>query len=172
MRQEQAQQAARHEKLVPTKDRVKIGKNNLRMDPTLTQKEETYQVMLDIIKKTPCYNAFLTSADVPIIYMQQFWFTIKSIKLTIGGQRSEDERSCPIPVDDDSVLDRLEFINKGEEYQVYGKPIPSGDWTNWKMTRHHGTVAAVEGSVRGSEKSVQGSEKKSILEADVTQCDW
>nr|GFC26125.1 hypothetical protein [Tanacetum cinerariifolium] len=47
-----------------------------------------------------------------------------------------------------------------------------GDWTNWKMTRHHGTVAAVEGSVRGSEKSVQGSGKKSILEADVAQCDW
>nr|GFC44337.1 hypothetical protein [Tanacetum cinerariifolium] len=40
------------------------------------------------------------------------------------------------------------------------------------MTRHHGTVAAVEGSVRGSEKSVRGSEKKSILEADVAQCDW
>nr|GEY39451.1 hypothetical protein [Tanacetum cinerariifolium] len=31
-----------------------------------------------------------------------------------------------------------------------------GGWTNWKMTRHHGTVAAVEGSVRGSEKSVRG----------------
>nr|GFC23378.1 hypothetical protein [Tanacetum cinerariifolium] len=24
-----------------------------------------------------------------------------------------------------------------------------GGWTNWKMTRHHGTVAAVEGSVQG-----------------------
>nr|GFA09359.1 hypothetical protein [Tanacetum cinerariifolium] len=57
-----------------------------------------------------------------------------------------------------------------------------GGWTNWKMTRHHGTVAAVEGlekSVRGSKKSVQGSEKnstrfrkKSILEADVAQDDW
>nr|GFD18806.1 hypothetical protein [Tanacetum cinerariifolium] len=49
-------------------------------------------------------------------------------------------------------------------------------WTNGRMTRHHGTVAAAEGSVRGSvqgsEKSVQGSEKKSILEADVAQFDW
>nr|GFA13348.1 hypothetical protein [Tanacetum cinerariifolium] len=42
-----------------------------------------------------------------------------------------------------------------------------GGWTNWKMTRHHGTVAAVRGvstrsekSVRGSEKIVQGSEKE------------
>nr|GEZ81756.1 hypothetical protein [Tanacetum cinerariifolium] len=57
-----------------------------------------------------------------------------------------------------------------------------GGWTNGGMTRHHGTVAAAEGSVRGSvqgsEKSVRGQknqykdQKKSILEADVAQCDW
>ncbi|GJV54179.1 hypothetical protein Tco_1449920 [Tanacetum coccineum] len=63
MKQDKAQQAARDEKLVPTEDRVKIGKSNLRMDPTLTQKEETYQVILDIIKNTPCYTAFLITAD-------------------------------------------------------------------------------------------------------------
>nr|GEU33440.1 retrotransposon protein, putative, unclassified [Tanacetum cinerariifolium] len=72
MHREQAQQAACDEKLVPTEDRVKIGKSNLTMDPTLTQKEETYQVIVDIIKNTPCYNAFLISADVPKIYIQQF----------------------------------------------------------------------------------------------------
>ncbi|GKD07295.1 hypothetical protein Tco_1186980 [Tanacetum coccineum] len=77
MHHEQALQAAHDEKLVPTEDRVKIGKSNLLMDPTLTQKVETYQVILDINKNTPCYNAFLISADVPEIYMQQFWFTIK-----------------------------------------------------------------------------------------------
>nr|GEX42236.1 hypothetical protein [Tanacetum cinerariifolium] len=58
-----------------------------------------------------------------------------------------------------------------------------GGWTNGRMTRHHGTVAAAEGSVRGSvqgsKKSVRGQKnqykdqkKKSILEADVAQCDW
>ncbi|GKA68542.1 hypothetical protein Tco_0768459 [Tanacetum coccineum] len=67
MKQDKAQQAARDEKLDLTKDRVKIVKSNLRMDPTLTQKEETYQVILDIIKNTPCYNAFLITADVPIL---------------------------------------------------------------------------------------------------------
>ncbi|GKF43042.1 hypothetical protein Tco_0126384, partial [Tanacetum coccineum] len=33
-------------------------------------------------------------------------------------------------VDNDDILDRLKFINKGEEYQVYGKPIPSTLVTN------------------------------------------
>ncbi|GKE08264.1 hypothetical protein Tco_1411815, partial [Tanacetum coccineum] len=67
IKQDKAQQVARDEKLVPTEYRVKIEKSNLRMDPTLTQKEETYQVILDIIKNTPCYNAFLITADVPIL---------------------------------------------------------------------------------------------------------
>ncbi|GJZ89325.1 hypothetical protein Tco_0661107 [Tanacetum coccineum] len=84
MKQDKAQQAARDEKLVPTEDRVKIGKSNFRMDPTLTQKEETYQVILDIIKNTPCYTAFLITAD------------IFNIKLKTDSQRSEDVRSCPI----------------------------------------------------------------------------
>ncbi|GJU82636.1 hypothetical protein Tco_1285001 [Tanacetum coccineum] len=63
MKQDKAQQAAYDEKLVPSDDRVKISKSNLRMDPLVTQKEETYQVVLDIIKNTPCYNAFLISAN-------------------------------------------------------------------------------------------------------------
>nr|GFA21707.1 hypothetical protein [Tanacetum cinerariifolium] len=77
MNQEQIQQAARDEALVSSDDRVKIGSSNMRIDPTMAQKESTYQVSLDIIKNSPCYNAFLITVDVPEIYMQQFWFTIK-----------------------------------------------------------------------------------------------
>ncbi|GJS06383.1 retrovirus-related pol polyprotein from transposon TNT 1-94 [Tanacetum coccineum] len=66
IKQDNAKQAARDEKLVPSNDRVKIGKSNLKMDPSITQREETYQVVLDIIKNTSCYNAFLISADFDI----------------------------------------------------------------------------------------------------------
>ncbi|GKG11489.1 hypothetical protein Tco_0342889 [Tanacetum coccineum] len=45
----------------------------MRIDPTLAQREETFQVVLDLIKASPCYNAFLVTVDVPEIYMQQFW---------------------------------------------------------------------------------------------------
>ncbi|GKC38672.1 hypothetical protein Tco_1051056 [Tanacetum coccineum] len=48
----------------------------MRIDPTKTQKEHTYQVVLDALALTNCYPAFLITADVPKIYMQQFWFTI------------------------------------------------------------------------------------------------
>ncbi|GJY37798.1 hypothetical protein Tco_0424162 [Tanacetum coccineum] len=48
----------------------------MRIDPTNTQKEHTYQVVLDALALTNCYPAFLITTDVPKIYMQQFWFTI------------------------------------------------------------------------------------------------
>nr|GEW79575.1 hypothetical protein [Tanacetum cinerariifolium] len=82
MSQEQRQQAARNESLVSFIDRVKISAKNMRIEPTMPQKEETFQVFLDIIKASPCFKAFTITADVPTIYMQQFWFTIKKTKKT------------------------------------------------------------------------------------------
>nr|GEV43809.1 hypothetical protein [Tanacetum cinerariifolium] len=48
----------------------------MRIDPEKTQKEPTYQVVLDALALTNCYLAFLITVDVPVIYMQQFWVTI------------------------------------------------------------------------------------------------
>ncbi|GKC43969.1 hypothetical protein Tco_1061691 [Tanacetum coccineum] len=110
MKQDKEQQAAHDEKLVPLDDRVKIGKSNLRMDPSITQREETYQVFLDIIKNTLCYNAFLISADVPKIYMQQFWLTIKKVKKSSFYQFDIDNKTCQIDVE--IFLEILDIIPK------------------------------------------------------------
>ncbi|GJW68025.1 hypothetical protein Tco_0122449 [Tanacetum coccineum] len=82
MSQEQRQQASHDESLVPSADRVKISATNMRIDPTMPQKEETFQVIRDNIKASPCFKVFTITADVPDIYMQQFWFTIKKTKKT------------------------------------------------------------------------------------------
>nr|GFB10500.1 hypothetical protein [Tanacetum cinerariifolium] len=58
------QQAALEEKRVPKADRVKISTTNMRIDPTMTQKEKTYQVVLDIIKNTTFYTTFFSTIDV------------------------------------------------------------------------------------------------------------
>nr|GEW34331.1 hypothetical protein [Tanacetum cinerariifolium] len=131
------------------------------MDPSVTQREETYQVVLDIIKNTPCYKAFLISADVLEIYMQQFWLTIKKVKKPSFYQFDIDNKTSQIDVeifreilniclkvpnqvfnvpssssvDDDEVLDRLKFINKGDIYQVYGKPIPD-TWITYEIKKY------------------------------------
>ncbi|GJX80054.1 hypothetical protein Tco_0328203 [Tanacetum coccineum] len=70
------QQVTLDNALLPLEKRVKIGKCNMRIDPAKTQKEPTYQVVLDALALTTCYPAFFIVADVPEIYMQQFWFTI------------------------------------------------------------------------------------------------
>ncbi|GJT85320.1 hypothetical protein Tco_1067037 [Tanacetum coccineum] len=46
------------------------------MSSNLKSKEPTIQVVLDALKLTPFYNAFEISADVPEIYMQEFWVTV------------------------------------------------------------------------------------------------
>ncbi|GJX12977.1 hypothetical protein Tco_0204735 [Tanacetum coccineum] len=69
------------------------------MDPNLDQKEDIYQVALDIIKNTPCYNAFIISADVYEIYMQQFWYIIKKVKKFSFYQFDLDNKTCQIDVE-------------------------------------------------------------------------
>ncbi|GJR57326.1 hypothetical protein Tco_1499488 [Tanacetum coccineum] len=78
--QESEQVVARDELWVPTAERVNISTTNVRLETTVKQKEETFQVVIDVIKNSACIKAFTISADVPEILMQQFWYTITKIK--------------------------------------------------------------------------------------------
>ncbi|GJT60816.1 hypothetical protein Tco_1004349 [Tanacetum coccineum] len=99
MNQEEIQQAAREEKWVPKVDRVKISTTNMRIDPSMTQNEETYQVALDIIKNTTFFKAFLASTDVLEIYMQQFWFTITKVKKSNFYEFKMANKKCLVDVE-------------------------------------------------------------------------
>ncbi|GJU02375.1 hypothetical protein Tco_1112713 [Tanacetum coccineum] len=70
----------RDEKWVPSTERVKISPTNVRLETTVHQKEEIFQVIIDVIKNSTCFKAFTISAEVPKIFMQQFWYTIKKVK--------------------------------------------------------------------------------------------
>nr|GEY31925.1 hypothetical protein [Tanacetum cinerariifolium] len=65
---------------VPTKERVKISTTNVRLENTVPQKKETFQVIIDVIKNSTCYKAFTISAEVHKMFMQQFWYTVKKVK--------------------------------------------------------------------------------------------
>ncbi|GKC13884.1 hypothetical protein Tco_1010666, partial [Tanacetum coccineum] len=62
-----AQQTKLDLELVPKENRLDIGKCNGRIPRGLTPREPTFQVVLDAIALTPCYHAFLITADVPEI---------------------------------------------------------------------------------------------------------
>ncbi|GJR48589.1 hypothetical protein Tco_1316692 [Tanacetum coccineum] len=71
---------ARDEKWVPSTERVKIIPTNVRLETTVHQKEETFQVIIDVIKNSTCFKALTIFEEVPAIFMQQFWYTIKKVK--------------------------------------------------------------------------------------------
>ncbi|GJU42732.1 hypothetical protein Tco_1195689 [Tanacetum coccineum] len=85
-----AQQQALDDELVAPAGHLKIGKSNIRLSSTLKSKEPTLQVVLDALKLTPFYNAFEISADVPEIYMQEFWVTVSryhsSLRFKLNGK--------------------------------------------------------------------------------------
>nr|GEU44032.1 integrase, catalytic region, zinc finger, CCHC-type, peptidase aspartic, catalytic [Tanacetum cinerariifolium] len=55
--------------------RLRIGKSNFRLRSDITSKESTLQLVYDVLRLTPFYKVFLVTADVPEIYMQEFWAT-------------------------------------------------------------------------------------------------
>ncbi|GJZ99837.1 hypothetical protein Tco_0672388 [Tanacetum coccineum] len=76
------QQAALDNALVPPKKRLKIERCNAIIAFSKPQREETYKVTLEDLKLSPCYPAFLITAEVPKIYMHQFWNTVIKIRDT------------------------------------------------------------------------------------------
>ncbi|GJS53974.1 hypothetical protein Tco_0627336 [Tanacetum coccineum] len=95
MNQEEIRQVtARDEKWVPTKERVKIDTTNVRLETTVPQKEDTFQLIIDVIKNSTCYKVFTISAEVPEIFMQQFWYTVKKVTCTNSYEFQLANKKC------------------------------------------------------------------------------
>ncbi|GJU53458.1 hypothetical protein Tco_1227172 [Tanacetum coccineum] len=86
------------EKWVPSAERVKISSTNVRLETTVPQKEETFQVIIDVIKNSTCFKAFTISADIPEIFMQQFWYTIKKVQDTYSYECILANKRCVVDV--------------------------------------------------------------------------
>nr|GEZ73031.1 hypothetical protein [Tanacetum cinerariifolium] len=66
------QQVALDEAIVPHASRLRIGKSNFRLKSDISSKESTLQLAYNVLRLTPFYKAFLVTADVLEIYMQEF----------------------------------------------------------------------------------------------------
>nr|GEY07246.1 hypothetical protein [Tanacetum cinerariifolium] len=69
------QQAVMDEALVPHAKRLRIGRSNFRLLSDIKSKESNLQLVYDVLRICPFFKAFLVTADVPEIYMQEFWAT-------------------------------------------------------------------------------------------------
>nr|GFB05943.1 hypothetical protein [Tanacetum cinerariifolium] len=52
-------------------------RSNFRLPSDIQSKEATLQVVYDVLRNSPLFKAFQVTADVPEIYMQEFWATAK-----------------------------------------------------------------------------------------------
>ncbi|GKF30082.1 hypothetical protein Tco_0096424 [Tanacetum coccineum] len=103
----QAQQITLDNELVAPENRHAIGKCNMRINPGMKPKEPTYQVALDALALTTCYPAFLITAEVPVIYMHQFWATVSKHK--IQGQDFDEP-----PTEEEALSFICELGHSGE----------------------------------------------------------
>nr|GFB54289.1 hypothetical protein [Tanacetum cinerariifolium] len=69
------QKVAMDEVLVPSTQSLRIGRSNFRLPSDIQSKESTLQLVYDVLRRCPFFKAFLVTADVPEIYMQEFWAT-------------------------------------------------------------------------------------------------
>nr|GFA71179.1 hypothetical protein [Tanacetum cinerariifolium]GFA71185.1 hypothetical protein [Tanacetum cinerariifolium] len=71
------QRVTMDEALVPSTQRLRIGRSNFHLPSDIQSKEPTLEVVYDVLRRSPFFRAFLVTADVPEIYMQEFWATAK-----------------------------------------------------------------------------------------------
>ncbi|GKA78924.1 hypothetical protein Tco_0785461 [Tanacetum coccineum] len=110
-------------------------KFNNQIPSGLTPREPTFQVILDVIALTSCYPAFLITADVPEVYMHQFWNSVykhdtfyrfkidkkKRFKLTLEVfkdifqicPRVQGREFDPLPSEEDIVSFLRELVIQG-----------------------------------------------------------
>nr|GFA33697.1 hypothetical protein [Tanacetum cinerariifolium] len=85
------QQVALDEALVPSTKKLRIGKSNFRLPSDIQSKESTLQVVYDVLHSCPFFKAFLVTADVSEIYMQEFWATVyvhqQSIRFKLDNKK-------------------------------------------------------------------------------------
>nr|GEV19719.1 retrovirus-related Pol polyprotein from transposon TNT 1-94 [Tanacetum cinerariifolium] len=67
------QQVAMDEALVPHAKRLRIGRSNFHLLLDISFKESTLQLVYDVLHLSLFFKAFLVTADVSEIYMQEFW---------------------------------------------------------------------------------------------------
>nr|GEY88491.1 hypothetical protein [Tanacetum cinerariifolium] len=78
--------------LVPSTQRLRIGRSNFRLPLDIQSKESTLQVVYDVLRSCPFFKAFLVTADVPEIYMQEFWAIAYETHISQHGGSGTDER--------------------------------------------------------------------------------
>ncbi|GKE04473.1 hypothetical protein Tco_1396491 [Tanacetum coccineum] len=114
-----AEQIALDDTLVAPASRLKIGKYNLRLSSDLKSKEATLQVVYDVLKLTPFYKAFQASADVPEIYMQEFWATASVHNRSIQFKMNNKKHIVNLDLGHSGEIRKITDVNVNKLHQPW-----------------------------------------------------
>nr|GEW10662.1 hypothetical protein [Tanacetum cinerariifolium] len=103
------QQVALNEALVPHARRLRIGRSNFRLLSDISSKESTLQLVYDVLRQYPFFKAFLVTADVSEIYMQEFWATSTVHHHSIR---------------DDQMFTTIKLVSRHQNTQQFGAMLP------------------------------------------------
>ncbi|GKE57438.1 hypothetical protein Tco_1496623, partial [Tanacetum coccineum] len=81
-----------------------MAEQNVPAQPPTRTDEQIISV--DILSNTNFFQAFTASANVPAIYLQQFWKTIKALEITLPVNPTHP---FELPPSGDTVID---FVNE------------------------------------------------------------
>nr|GFB95463.1 hypothetical protein [Tanacetum cinerariifolium] len=133
--------------------RLRIGRSNFRLPSDIQSKESTLQVVYDVLRNSPLFMAFQVTADVPEIYMQEFWATAKlhhnSIRFKIDTKKSildleafremlhispriPNQPFADLPTKeeildfqrDDALFSTIKVVSRHQTTQQYGATLP------------------------------------------------
>ncbi|GJT25945.1 hypothetical protein Tco_0895882 [Tanacetum coccineum] len=111
------------EQIVPRSQWLTIGKSNLLFNAQKIQKNPIFQISVDILSNTNFFHVFTASANVPAIYLQQFWNTMKYNEKTGVYSCQVDEQWFDLSVD---LLRKALAITPVNPTHPFELP-PSGD---------------------------------------------
>nr|GEX17077.1 hypothetical protein [Tanacetum cinerariifolium] len=114
------QQVAMDEALVPSTQRLRIGRSNLRFPSDIQSKESTLQLVYDVLRRCPFFKAFLVTADVPEIYMQELWATA----YVVSRHQNTQQYGAIIPIE--LKNDEIRNTKAYKEYYAFatGEAVP------------------------------------------------
>nr|GEX82421.1 retrovirus-related Pol polyprotein from transposon TNT 1-94 [Tanacetum cinerariifolium] len=124
------QQVALDEALVSSNKRLRIGRSNFRLPSDIQSKESTLQVVYDVLRKSPFFKAFLVTADVPEIYMQEFWATVlgfrakpniidlEAFREMLHISHRVSSQTCDEPPFEEEILDFLQFLGHSAQIKT------------------------------------------------------
>ncbi|GKB50865.1 hypothetical protein Tco_0901618 [Tanacetum coccineum] len=87
------------DQILPYSSWVPIGRSNCVLDLLKKQRNPIYKISFDILQNTNFFGAFIASATIPSIYIQQFWDTIRHDKKTGVYNCQLDEQRFKLNVD-------------------------------------------------------------------------